>query len=50
MQANLLAPCPDLEAVEVTDMGDLLQACVDTNAQYRLCAARHNALAKAVGK
>lgn len=48
LQANLLAPCPDLADTDVGDMGDLLNVCVDTAVQYRQCQARHNALVESL--
>lgn len=50
LQASLLAPCPDLEAVQPADLGDLLEVAADTAIQYRQCAVRHNALVKALAR
>ena len=42
---SLTAPCPELEAIDVKDMGDLLAVCMDDAALYRQCREKHNALA-----
>lgn len=43
--ANLTQPCPPLERLaEPADLGDLLQASIQTAVLYQQCAARHDEL------
>lgn len=49
IQANLLSPCQPLDAVEVSDLGELLDVSIETSGMYRACAEKHKALASVCG-
>lgn len=44
--ADLIQPCPALPVFKGKDLGDIVRYTVNLTKLYKVCAARHEALAK----